>query len=396
MALESAQPADLGFDPERLARVEQAIARDIERGVIDGAALAVGRHGARALLSVQGYADRGANRLLEEGDAFVSFSSGKQFTVAAVLHYVERGALQLHQPVAEWIPEFAQKGKGAISLFHLLTHTSGIPPFPPPLEPEDATRLDPVVAAVCEMAPESLPGQAVKYSVLTAHALMAEMVRRADGGQRSFGEIVRDEIFLPLGMTDTTLGAPDGIKDRLCPVVVRDRSPGLLDPDLVENLGNTLGPGSEVPAGGYVTTIRDFERFAEMLRAGGRLDGVRVLSPALLDLATRNHTGEMPNDLWNFAVEARRWPVFPAYLGLGFFLRGEGIFPTPFGSLATPRTFGGVGAGSTAFFVDPGRDLFYAFLSTGLLEETRSMERHQRLADLVHAAIVNGSHRVQK
>lgn len=388
MPLEQASPRDLGFDPDRLARVEAAIADDIERGVCDGAALAVGRHGSLALFSLQGYAHRETRRALKEDDVFVSFSSGKQFTVAAVLRYLERGSLQLHQPVADVIPEFAQNGKAKISLHQLLTHTSGIAPFPPPLSSEDSFDLQKVVAAICGGALETLPGGTVRYSVLCGHAVMAEMVRRVDGGSRPFRQIVREEVFEPLGMNDTALGTPDRVRDRLCPVVVRDRAPGLLDPALLEALGNTLGPESEVPAGGYTTTIHDFARFAEALRSGGALDGHRVLSPLTLDLATRNYTGRMPNDLWNYAVEARGWPVFPAYLGLGFFLRGKGLHPTPFGSLATPRTFGGVGAGSTAFFVDPERDLFYAFLSTGLLEESRSMERHQCLADLVFASIV--------
>ncbi len=182
---------------------------------------------------------------------------------------------------------------------------------------------------------------------------------------------------------------PDELKPRLCPVVVRDRAPGLLNPDMLESMGNILRPDVEIPAGGYVTTIADFARFAEMLRNGGELDGARILSGPTLDLATRNHTGRMPNDIWDYAVEARGWPVFPAYLGLGFFLRGKGFHPTPFGSLATPRTFGGVGAGSTTFFIDPARELSYAFLSTGLMEESRSTERHQRLADLVFAAIAD-------
>ncbi len=364
------------------------MAEDIEHGVYDGAALAVGRRGALALFSVQGYAHRETGRTLKEDDVFVSFSSGKQFTVAAVLRFIERGLLQLHQPVADVIPEFAQNGKRKVSLHQLLTHTSGIVPFPPPLPPEASSDLQQVVAAICRTGPENLPGERVRYSVLCGHAVMAEMVRRVDGGSRPFRQIMQDEVFAPLGMNDTALGMPDRLRDRVCPVVVRDRRPGLLDPDLVEGLGNTLGPESEVPAGGYVTTLGDFARFAEALRAGGVLDGARVLSPITLDLATRNYTGRMPNDLWNYAVEARGWPIFPAFLGLGFFLRGEGLHPTPFGSLATPRTFGGVGAGSTAFFVDPERDLFYAFLSTGLLEESYSMERHQRLADLVHASIV--------
>ena len=113
---------------------------------------------------------------------------------------------------------------------------------------------------------------------------------------------------------------------------------------MLEGMSRILTPTTEIPAGGYVTTIGDFARFAEMLRNRGELEGVRVLSPAMLDLATKNHTGSMPNDIWNYAVESRGWPVFPAYLGLGFFLRGKGMHPTPFGSLASPRTFGGVGA----------------------------------------------------
>lgn len=389
MPMNTANLQDLGFDSARLARVDEAIARDIDRGTYDGVALAVGRHGFLARLSVQGYAHRETKRILKDDDVFVSFSCGKQFTVAAVLSYVERGLLQLHQPVADVIPEFAASGKRAISLNHLLTHTSGLPAFPPSMAPEDSRDLQKTVTAICRMGPETLPGQSVKYSILTAHAVMAEMVRRVDGGRRPYREILRDEVFAPLGMKDTALGMPDRLRQRLCPVIVRDRSPGPLDPAVLEALGNSLTPEAEFPAYGYATTIADFARFAEMLRAQGTLDGQRILSPAILDLASKNHTGRMPNDLWSYAVDARGWPVFPAYLGLGFFLRGKGTHPSPFGALATPRSFGGIGAGSTAFFIDPERDLFYAFLSTGLLEESRSVERHQRLADLVHAAIVD-------
>ena len=118
MALETASPKELGIDASRLARVEEAIERDIDKEVYDGAALAVGRQGRLALFSVQGYAHRETGRRLKEDDVFVSFSSGKQFTVAAVLAFVERGLLQLHQPVADLIPELrkglmAQEPSGA-------------------------------------------------------------------------------------------------------------------------------------------------------------------------------------------------------------------------------------------------------------------------------------------
>lgn len=374
-------------DSARLARVTSAIAADIEAERYDGAALSVHVDGKCVLQTSQGFRCRKTGERLEDDAVFVTFSSGKQMTVVAVLKAIERGLLKLHTPVVDVIPEFGANGKGRMNLAHLLTHTSGVASMPPPMPPEDFGDLQAFVAAICRTPPESRPGERVRYSITPAHAVMAEMVRRVDGGERSFGQIMREDVFEPLGMHDTALGLPDALRDRLCPVVVADRTPGLLDPDLLEAFNLILSPDFEMPAGGYVTTIADFARFAEMLRRGGELDGARILSPAMIDLVSRNYTGDKPNDIWDYAVEARGWPVFPAYLGLGFFLRGEGAHPTPFGSLASPRTFGGIGAGSTTFFIDPEKRLSYAFLSTGLLEETRSTERHQRLADLVHAAV---------
>jgi CubicO group peptidase (beta-lactamase class C family) len=153
-------------------------------------------------------------------------------------------------------------------------------------------------------------------------------------------------------------------------------------------MGAVLDAEMEVPAGGYVSTAPDVWRFAEMLRRGGELDGVRILSPATIDAVQVIRTGDQPNTLWDYTRATRGWAPFPANLGLGFFVRGPGLHPTPFGTLASPRTFGGFGAGSTAFWIDPARDVSYAFLSSGLIEESYSLERHQRLADLVHVAVV--------
>jgi CubicO group peptidase (beta-lactamase class C family) len=228
----------------------------------------------------------------------------------------------------------------------------------------------------------------VSYCVLVAHVMLAECVRRADGGRRPYRTILAEDLFRPLGMRDTTLGCPDAMKARAAPVVARDRRPGLFDPVFLETLGGIIGEDTEIPAGGYVTTAPDMHRFAEMLRRGGELDGVRILSPATVEAVQVNQTGDEPNTIWAYAEVMCGWAPFPANLGLGFFLRGEGTFPTPFGQLASPRTFGGFGAGSTAFWIDPATDVTYAFLSSGLMEDSYSIERHMRLADLVHAAVV--------
>ena len=135
-------------------------------------------------------------------------------------------------------------------------------------------------------------------------------------------------------------------------------------------------PGGEIPGGGCVTSIADLHRFAEMLRRGGELDGARILSPAMIDYASHNQTGDLRNVLLDPFLSTRNWLPIPAYLGLGFMVRGWGIIPGPFGNLNSPRTFGGLGAGSAAaFWVDAERQLSLAFLSTGLMEDSHHMER---------------------
>ena len=165
---------------------------------------------------------------------------------------------------------------------------------------------------------------------------------------------------------------------------------GLFGPSEVDGIGALFGiPGAEIPAGGYLTTLADLARFVEMLRRGGELDGARILSPAMLELATRNHTGDKPNSLLDYTVQMRGWEPFPAAIGLGFFIRGEGVIPGFFGNLCSPRTFGGLGAGSTAFWVDPARDLTFSFLSVGLMEDSYHLERVSRLSDIVVSALVD-------
>ncbi|HVP31554.1 MAG TPA: serine hydrolase domain-containing protein [Myxococcota bacterium] len=376
-----------GFDPDRLRRVEARVASDIAEEHYDGCELVVARRGDVVLEVSAGFADRAAGRRVESPQPFVTMSVGKQFTVATVLQRIERGELAFTTRVADVIPEFGCRGKDRISLAQVLTHTSGLAGMLPGLAPEQVGDLEAVVAATCASLPESEPGTRVNYSVIVGHAILAELVRRIDGSRRAFRDIVREDLFEPLGMGDTSLGARPDLAKRLAPVVVRDRRPGLLEPELLEFLGNAIDEHAEIPAGGYVSTARDLHRFAEMLRRGGELDGARLLSPLLLERVRQNQTGDAPNSLWDYAIGMRGWDPFPASLGLGFFLRGEGMHPTPFGTLASPETFGGFGAGSAAFWIDPEREISYAFLSAGLIEETYSLERHQRLSDLVFTAL---------
>jgi CubicO group peptidase (beta-lactamase class C family) len=134
--------------------------------------------------------------------------------------------------------------------------------------------------------------------------------------------------------------------------------------------------------------MEDVFRFAEMLRNGGELDGARILSPAMIQYASRNLTGDLRMVLMDPFLSSRNWSPTHAYIGLGFFVRGEGITPEPFGVLNSPDSIAGMGAGGTAFWLDPQRNLSFTFLSTGLMEGSRNYERLGILSDLVLAAMV--------
>lgn len=381
-------PRELGLDPARLDHLSTVIRADIAAERFDGCEIVVGRGGTVAYHAQFGFADRAAGRPVAPSQPFITMSVAKQFTVALVLRAIERGHFALSTNVAEVIPEFGARGKGRITVAHLLTHTGGLPAMLPPMPMELAGNLAAVVEATCGCLLESRPGSKVLYSVLVAHAILAEMVRRCEGGSRSYRQVLREELFEPLGMRDTYLGMPASMASRVAPVVCRDRRPGLFEPMFLEAMSLMINEETEIPAGGAVSTAPDVHRFAEMLRAGGTLNGVRILSPATVEMVCINQTGNEPNSLLAYTEDMRGWEPFPANLGLGFFLRGDGIHPTPFGLLASPSTFGGFGAGCSVFWVDPERDLTYAFLSSGLMEDSYSMERHQKLSDIVHSAVI--------
>jgi CubicO group peptidase (beta-lactamase class C family) len=285
------------------------------------------------------------------------------------------------------LPAFAQKGKQNVTVGDLIVHRAGLPFGLPPMPPEMIGNLDVMTEMACTLLPEGVPGTRVNYSAIIAHSVLASVVRAVDGRRGRYRDMMVAELFEPLGMFDTSLGARLDLEPRRVPVVVRDRTPDMFEPDLLEASAGLLDESFEMPAGGCLTSAHDFFRFAECFRRGGELDGVRLLSPSTIRLMTTNQTGDLPNGIWDYARASHGWPQFPAYLGYGFFVRGEGAwYPTPFGLTSSPSTFGGFGAGSNCFWVDPERDLVVVYLSAGLMPETRSTPRHQKIADLVQAA----------
>ena len=379
-----------GLSAQRLEQLRAAIAEDISRGLYRGATILVSRNGQVGLHESLGHHRSDDPRPIEKSSVFSLFSLTKGFTNVLVFRAIERGQLALTTKVSSVIPEFSGKPREDITVVDLLTHRSGLPGVFTPRPGMNIDVLSEIIDAICKYVHSvEAPGVRVDYSPMASHALLGEMVRRTDPKRRSFRQILSEEILEPLGLRETSLGVRADLKSRHVtpefPAHFPATHPGH------SNLGPhgaLLEENSEMPWVGMISTATDVFRFAEMLRRGGELDGKRIVGPRILDMATRNWTGDHPNQLYKGLALSRGWRPFPAYLGLGFTLRGDVICQHQFGTLASPRTFGSHGAGSTVFWVDPESSVTFVCLTAGLIDEADNILRFQRLSDIAHAAVL--------
>jgi len=380
-----------GLDQGRLEHLKAVIEKDVADDRYFGAVVAVARNGELAMLDAIGYGDAEHKVPLKTDSVFSLFSLTKAFTNTLALRAIELGQFALTTRIEEIIPEFTGEGREKINFYHLLTHSSGLPPVWVPREGMYIDKLDDIIEAICEnIFPMQPPDELVHYSPLVHHALMGEAVRRCDPQGRSYRELLQDEVLTPLGMKDTAIGVRKDLKDRHIFPDFRGKPPQ-------EHLGSSdLGPQgafaeehAEMPWVGGISTVPDLFRFAEMFRQQGTLDGQRILSPAMMELATTNWTGDKPNELYKKIAIAHGWEPYPAYIGLGFGLRGDQVCPSIYGgTLASPGTFGNYGAGSTLFWVDPEWDITFVALTAGVMHPALNIERFQRLNDIVMSAAV--------
>lgn len=375
------------MDPGALARVGDRIRRDIDERRYDGARVVVARRGVRVLDLTLGFAERDAGRAMQDDALFSIMSIQKVMTAMLVMQRIERGEISLLTPVAEIVPEFAARRKDRVTVGQLLTHTAGLTPGYAPLPVDRLGNLDEAVAAICALPLVSSPGEQVSYSVAMGFTMLAEVVRRLDGGGRTFREMLRADLFEPLGMADTMMGFPQRLSGRRVPVVIRDDDAPEIPASVIAR-DRAVTESTELPSGGSTfATADDILRLAEALRQGGRLGDARVLSPASVRLMSSNQTGAMPNSMMESSRALHGMPAFPAFLGLGLFLRGEGIFPSHMPSFACNGTYGGWGLGSAAFWVCPRDEVSFVMLTSGIMERIRNLLRFQRLGDVVLAAV---------
>ncbi len=377
-----------GLDPARLAHLESVIADDVERGSYWGARIIVARHGEIGLDAAIGHADRERTRRVEDDSVFTIFSMTKAMTNILALRAIELGQFSLATKVSQVIPEFAGGMREHITVFHLLTHMSGLPMLFKIKDDMPIDVLEDNIKIVCETVQSAEPaGEKCSYSPMLNQLLLGEILRRTDPKGRRYRDIVREDLFTPLGMKDSSIGLRRDLKDRHLFPDFRGLAP-------INHIGSSgLGENgafreefAEMPWVGAVSTVPDIFRMAEMLRNEGTLDGARMLSPTMVRKARKCYTGDKPNELYKTLAHRDEWEVSPGYIGLGFSLRGTKMTNHMYGTQTSPETFGNYGAGSTIFWIDPELDLTFVCLTTGLMGSNPNIVRFHRLADIAVSA----------
>jgi CubicO group peptidase (beta-lactamase class C family) len=226
---------------------------------------------------------------------FPIFSTGKGFVATAAHLIVERGLAAYDTPVAAVWPEFADHGKGNITLRHLLDHTAGLSAVPAEIGHEASLDWDKVCAAIAAARPVSAPGEKLAYHAMTYGWLLGEFIRRVDS--RPFAQFVREEIAAPLGVTDSLyFGLPDSEVPR---VVTLERIPPATPvepPPPDPAIPRWRGPLEEwmnqpdvrracIPGSNGIMTARAIARHYAALLPGG-VDGVELLPPDRIREAT--------------------------------------------------------------------------------------------------------------
>ena len=252
-----------------LTRTKTVIERGIAEGLHSGAQLFASIAGQPVAELALGQRRPG---LPMQTDTLVLWlSSTKPIVAAAVMQQVERGRLALDEPVATYLPAFAEGGKQAVTVRHLLTHTAGFR-FVELAWPE--SDWDEIIRRLCRSRLERgwVPGEKAGYHPFTSWYILGELVRLADG--RPPGQYVRSEIFGPLAMSDCWIGMP---AERY--VAYGDRIALLPDTDKPDRpphrYSSRSGATDCIPGAGGHGPMRELTRFYEMLLGGGQLSGVR-------------------------------------------------------------------------------------------------------------------------
>lgn len=338
-------PAEVGFDPALLDRIAPRMQQFVDRHEAAGIVALVARQGKIVHLSAVGMADLEARRPMQPDTLFAIASMTKPITATAVMMLQDEGKLSIDDPVARYLPEFAEAKlrdgtapQRPITLRHLMTHTSGLGG-----SHETEGTLAQTAAALARRPLDFEPGTAWQYGPgLSACGRVVELV----SGQ-SFDQFLAERIFQPLGMRDTTFRPDEAQRQRLARLYQPGRDQGSLVPGQhwLVDLAPDRAPN---PSGGLFSTAEDMARFYQMVLDGGRWQGRTIVSQQAVRAMTRVQTGDLATGFTP---------------GNGFGL-GWGIVREPQGPTAalSPGSFGHGGALGTQGWVDPKRQMVFVLM----------------------------------
>jgi CubicO group peptidase (beta-lactamase class C family) len=363
-----------------------------ERGEI-GAAVAAYWRGEKVVDLWGGRRSPTGDAPWREDTMVVVNSTTKGLAAMTVAVANSRGWIDYDAAVAEYWPEFAQNGKGAITVRQLLSHDAGLVWIDEPLHFEDLRDLDSVSRVLARQKPAWEPGTRHGYHAMTIGLYMQELIRHVDPQHRTLGRFFEEEITRPLQI-EFYIGLPPEIPDgRLAQL--RTLSPGrgirafrstpirtvvriiwpwsllrksMLFADLDPNDRRSLE--IEIPAGNGVGTARAIARAYSAFAEGGAELGI---TPATLASLTAVHDVERPRD----AVMG-----IPSWMSLGYVRPGPHL---AFGS--SQRAFGTPGAGGSFAFADPDARLGFAYVMNNMNYYFFDDPREKPLRDAVHRAI---------
>ena len=312
------------------------------------------------------------------------FSATKGISAVCVHRLVDQGLLELSRPIADYWPEFAENGKGNITLRDVLSHQAGVAAVKEILPGGVLYNPKAMAAAIAREAPWWKPGSKHGYHALTMGWILGELVYRVTG--KSLGAYLQEEIAEPFGL-DMFVGLPDQHDERSAAVIRK----GLYGLDfnmvrfileiglrrqsvtakaftnprtLMGSTNSSAWKKSEIPAANGQTNGRSLAKFYGILANGGALHGKQLLSPEAIArcMAEQSH---------GFDQVLRLNTRF----SLGFMLsqeKGSGHFGP------CSQSFGHPGAGGSMGFADPDRKLGFGYvmnrMSSRILVDPRSQE----------------------
>jgi CubicO group peptidase (beta-lactamase class C family) len=285
-----------GVCSDRFDAVRTALAKNLESDEELGASIVVDVDGDVVVDLWGGFADEARTVPWVEDTIVNVWSSTKTLTSLAALILVDRGELDLHAPVATYWPEFAANGKQDIEVRHLLAHTSGVSGWDQPFTTVDMYDRELSTSRLAAQAPWWEPGSASGYHAANQGHLVGEVVRRVSG--RPLKQFVAEEIAGPLG-ADVQIGAVESDWGRVAEVIPPPPLPvdlGSIDkngavyktftgPALDAATANTPAwRRADMGAVNGHSNARGMARALSVISRGGEVDGVRLLSPATIDM----------------------------------------------------------------------------------------------------------------